>query len=259
MKKINLIIFLLTSSFACIAIADQIPIEDFSTQATPTQTTTLPLPQATQQQLSLDQRVAKLEQQMQNTNRMNMPARIDQLQQEVQKLQGEVDTEQHDIQILTEQLHNFYQDLDQRINNNQPQKTNTAATTKPTTAKSPEDIEYQAAFNLLHSKNYDQAELGMQKYLNDYPHGKYAVNAHYWLGEIYYLQSQLVKSINEFQVVISQYPDSAKVPDSMLKLAMIYSQDGDYKKAHQEFQEIKKKYPNSNAAQLMNQQLKKPG
>lgn len=256
MKKINLIIFLLTSNFVSLAIADQIPIEDFSVPADQQQQTA-PAPETTQQ-LSLEQQVARLEQQMQNTTRMNLPAKVDQLQKEVQKLQGELDTEQHDIQILTEQLHNFYQDLNQRINNHQPKNIPTA-TTKPTTVTSPEDVEYQAAFKLLRSKNYDQAALGMQKYLNDYPHGKYAVNAHYWLGEIYYLQSQLTKSINEFQIVISQYPDSAKVPDSMLKLAMIYSQEGDYKKSHQEFQEIKNKYPNSNAAHLMEQQLKKQG
>lgn len=252
MKKINLIIFLLTSSFVSLAIADQIPIEDFSMPAD--QQTAA----STSQQSPLDQRIARLEQQMQNTTRMNLPARIDQLQQEMQKLQGKLDTEQHNIQILTEQLHNSYQDLDQRINNNQPKNVSTAAA-KTTTTKSPEEIEYQTALNLLRSKNYAQAALGMQKYLDAYPHSKYAVNAHYWLGEIYYLQSQLTKSINEFQIVISQYPDSAKVPDSMLKLAMIYSTEGDYKKAHQEFQEIKNKYPNSNAAHLMDQQLKKPG
>src|SRR3990167_1943820 len=70
-----------------------------------------------QQSLSMDQRVAKLENQMNNLANMNVAAQIDQLQQQLQQLQGQLQVAQHDLKTLDEQQRNFYQDLDQRLNN----------------------------------------------------------------------------------------------------------------------------------------------
>ena len=236
MKKLKLIIFISTISIVSLAIADEIPIEDYSAPASAQAP-------AQQQSLSLDQQVVRVNQQMQNLTQMNLPAKIDALQQQVQQLQGALDNERHQIQLLQNAL----------LTKKQP-----VATTPPVSniAGNSELQEYQNAFKLLRDKNYTNAVTAMQGYLKDYPDGKYAVNAHYWLGEMYYLQSQLPKATNEFQTVIDHYPNSAKVPDAMLKLAMIYSAKGDYKDSHQMFQEIKTRYPNSAAARLMEQQHK---
>lgn len=245
MQKSKFILFLSIIGFTSFAFGDEIPIEDFS----------MPIQQQTQQQPSLKQRVDRPEQQIQNYTQMNSPAKIDDLQQQIQQLRGELETEEHNVQLLNETMHNFYQDLYQRINAiNQPSApsvTTTSSENKNNLIVNKQEQAYKAAFNLLSKKKYDDAAMKMQEYLTDYPNSKYAVNAHYWLGEIYYLQSQLKKSINEFQIVINQYPKSAKVPDAMLKLGIIYSAEGDYYKSHQEFQRIKVKFPNSPAAHLM--------
>jgi tol-pal system protein YbgF len=237
--------------FTSLALGDEIPIEDFSTQSQ----------QPTQQQSSLEQRVNRSEQQMQNYAQMNLPARIDDLQQQIQQLRSELETEEHNLQLLNETMHNFYQDLYQRINAINEPPTPTEATTSSENKNNStinkqkivnkQEQDYKTAFNLLSKKKYGDAVIKMQKYLTGYPNGKYAVNAHFWLGEIYYLQSKLKKSINEFQIVIDQYPKSSKVPDAMLKLGIIYSAEGDYSKSHREFQLIKQKFPNSPAAHLM--------
>src|SRR3990167_6008537 len=70
-----------------------------------------------QQSLSMDQRVAKLENQINNLANMNVSSQIDQLQQQLQQLQGQLQVAQHDLKTLDEQQRNFYQDLDQRLNN----------------------------------------------------------------------------------------------------------------------------------------------
>jgi tol-pal system protein YbgF len=208
MNKLKFIIFLLTIGIFSLAIADEIPIEDFSTTAT-----TKP------QSLSIDQQLARINKQ------------IAALQQQMQQLRADLDAERHTIDILQH-------------------------ATLSHTAGNPELQAYQSAFNLLRSKKYPAAITKMQGYLKDYPDGKYAVNAHYWLGEIYYLQKKLPQAITEFQTVLDHYPNSEKVPDAMLKLAMIYSAKGEYEKSHQLFQKIKNKYPNSAAARLMEQQQK---
>src|SRR3989338_8756052 len=68
------------------------------------------------QSLSLDQRVTKLQNQMDNLANMNLPGKIADLQQQLQQLQGQMQVEQHDLKTLDEQQRNFYQDLDQRLN-----------------------------------------------------------------------------------------------------------------------------------------------
>ncbi len=245
MQRSKLILALPIIGFISLAFGDEIPIEDFS----------MPIQHQTQQQPSLEQRVNRSEQQIQNYTQMNLPAKIDDLQQQIQQLRGELETEEHNVQLLNETMHNFYQDLYQRINAiNQPSTppvTTTSSENKINSNINKQEQAYKTAFNLLSKKKYDDAVMKMQEYLTDYPNGKYAVNAHYWLGEIYHLQSQLKKSINEFQIVINRYPKSAKVPDAMLKLGIIYSSEGDYHKSHREFQQIKAKFPNSPAAHLM--------
>ncbi len=229
MKKLNLAVFLLSINISSLAIADEIPVEDFSTSASAANY---------QQSAPLEQQVARLNQQMQNLTQMNLPAKIDALQQQVQQLRGALDTAQHTIEILQ---------------NGQPQKQSGNLVS---VAGNSELQEYQSAFNLLRDKNYPDAVTKMQDYLTDYPNGKYAANAHYWLGEVYYLEAKLPEAAKEFKTITDNYPDSEKEPDSLLKLAMIYDTQGRHQAAHQLFQKIRTKYPDSAAARLMGHKQK---
>ncbi len=249
MNKLKLAFLILLLGVVSAALADEVPIEDMST-------TLQQAPRASNS--SLDQKIAQLEQQMQNITQMNMPAKIDALQQQVQQLQGKVDTDNHQIEQLKQQLGGANKAATAKAATGSvaalgAAEAATAAVDNDATAKSfdPELKSYQDAFNSLRNKNYPAAITKMKAYLNHYPKGKYDVNAHYWLGEIYYLQAEMQQATSEFQTVVNNYPDSAKVPDALLKLAMIYSSQGDYKRSHQMFQKIKTKYPDSAAARLM--------
>lgn len=116
---------------------------------------------------------------------------------------------------------------------------------------------YQSAFDLLQSKKYDDSARRLKAYLNAYPDGIYAVNSHYWLGQIYFLQQKYSPSTSEFNTIISKYPESSKVPDAMLQIAFIHEKQGKHDQAQNEFRQVKKKFPKSAAAKLADQQLKK--
>ena len=47
-----------------------------------------------------------------------------------------------------------------------------------------------------------------------------ADNAHYWTGEAYIAQRQHQSALQEFDVIIRDYPDSNKRPDAYLKKAI---------------------------------------
>lgn len=229
-----------------------------------------PIVAQAQSDLTLDQRVAKLEQQINNLNQQNLSKRLDDLQQQLQKISGDLEVQSHAVQQLDEQLKNFYQDLNQRVQKQDvPVKPvvkgdvvktgskitakSAAASTTDTSLK--EQQLYQDAFNLLQNKKNQDATTKFRAYISAYPDGNYIANAHYWLGEIYFAGQQFKLATSEFETVINKYSSSTKVPDAMFKLALIYEQAGKHDLSKKELSALQKRFPHSTAAQLAKQQM----
>lgn len=215
----------------------------------------------------MEQRVLRLEKQIENMAEMNYPSKLEKMQQEVQQLHGQIEVQNHELTQLKEQLKNFYQDLDQRVsktksNESAGEKNSKIAAngakigTEDTLSKDAETNKtkelqtYEAAFNLLNKKDYEKATQGFQQFLKDYPESNYAVNAHYWLGEIYYLKGKPEQANKEFQNIITSYPDNPKVADATLKVALIAMDAGNYTKAKQNLTKVQKQFPSSTAAKI---------
>lgn len=69
--------------------------------------------------LSMDQRLARIEQQINNMQRTDSVGRLNSLQTEVQALRGQVEQLNHQLQQLQNQQRTQYADLDKRISNKQ--------------------------------------------------------------------------------------------------------------------------------------------
>lgn len=214
-------------------------------------------------QMTVDQRTARLEAQMNNFVKMNLPARLDDLQQQIQNLNGQLQVVQHDIQLLNQQQRAFYKDLDQRIKQAQNLSGNgssdsSSAPAMPQTSgniNQKDAAAYQKAFASLKDKNFDQARTDFMSYLNDFPNGQYAANSHYWLGELYMLKNNLQDAGDEFNTVVTRFSSSPKARDARLKLAMVHAKTGQPDLAKKEFKLLKQKYPGTTVAQLASLQL----
>lgn len=205
---------------------------------------------------AFEQRLNKVEQQIANVNSQNAPGRIEQLQDELQQLRGQLEKQTHDIAVLARQQKQFYQDLSQRITQNL-QTAKSASQAMPALATgqsesvSPNESQaYRVAFESLKSKQYDQAIDAFQKYLVRYPAGHYVVNSNYWLGEIYYLQGKSMDAKKAFTSVVKNYPNSQKMPDAMLKLAIIEIEAGNKAQGQQLLEQVQQRYPGTTAARL---------
>lgn len=242
--------------------------------------------------LPLSARVTRLEQQMQNIVRANVPSQVSSLQQQIQQLSGELQVQQHDIKLLNQQMRNFYQDLSNQIkqlknmsssddSNSGPPAHNSSsqlpnaqevAPTGPakkkvtTGAKTPVNEfqvaasdRYKAALNALMKNKLDVAEKGFNNYINDYPDGHFILNAHYWLGEIYVQKRSLSSALKQFTIVIKKFPNSSKVADAKVKIGIIHAALGDTAKARVEFRKVQQQYPGTTAAQLAAIQLQQLG
>lgn len=253
------------------------------------------LPIESTQSLSTDQRLARLEQQLNNSLHSDVTAKVGDMQSELQALRGQLETLSHQVQELQDQQKKMYSDLDKRVNQKtsnaisadsdsdtagnipadtikpkaKPSKVKTPVVTHAVTAdKAPssstadqpnvaeEQQIYQSAYNFIKAKKYNEAASTLQNMLQKYPSGQFAANAHYWLGELYGLMGKNDLSLTEFETVVKNYPDSPKVADAQLKLGLIYAGLFKWPDAKSAFKKVINTYPGTSSARLASEQMK---
>lgn len=133
----------------------------------------------------------------------------------------------------------------------------TPAGTPQSTDPLKEQQAYQAAFNLLKAGRYDQAAKSFRKFLAEYPSGKFADNAQYWLGESYYVTRNFDSALREFNTLVSSHPDSQKITHALLKIGYIHDELGQKEKAREILTSLTNDYPQSTAAGLATKRLER--
>ena len=194
-------------------------------------------------------------------------SQIQRLQQQVMELNGKVEEQAHELSTLKEQSLQRYVDLDKRISAGgvagAPDTAVAAPGSKqilpaavPTTGTAPvaaqagEAEAYRAAYALVQSQRFDQAVTAFQQFQQDYPAGKYAPNAYYWLGELYLViqPPDLESSRQAFTLLLSQYPDNSKAPDALYKLGKVQFMKGNREKAREYLDQVISRYGSTNSS-----------
>jgi tol-pal system protein YbgF len=246
------------------------------------------------QKQSLGDRVAALEQksasQGQGANQANAELlnRLTQLQSEMKALREQIEALQNENAQLKQRSRDQYIDLDTRLNkleggsgaaasspsavtppragavpvSTPPRPTTTASTTIPATSPSAaanpatEQSAYVIAFDALKRKDYVESARLFKSFTETYPQGQLTPNAWYWLGESYYVTQNYEIAMQSFEALLSQFPDSSKVPDGMLKLGYCQAQLGLKDRARSTFNEVLRLYPATDAARFAQSQLR---
>jgi tol-pal system protein YbgF len=114
---------------------------------------------------------------------------------------------------------------------------------------------YQAAFDMISSRRYEEAGAAFQTFLAQFPTSPLADNAQYWLAETYYVRGQFDTALPEFRKVLEEYPQSAKMADALLKVGYCQVELGDSSAARTSLQEVMRQFPDTTAARLASQRL----
>lgn len=136
-----------------------------------------------------------------------------------------------------------------------------AAESKPASAASAptgqgnEKERYQAAYDTLRNGHNAQAVKMFESLLADYPAGEFADNSQYWLAEAYKINREYDKASAAFGKVVSQYPNSSKVPDALLKLGYIELDLQHVAKGRDYLTRVITSYPGTTAAHLASKRL----
>lgn len=118
-------------------------------------------------------------------------------------------------------------------------------------ARSPqkgEEAAYTAALNAARSGRAAEGIRLFQDFLRQYPNGKYAANADFWIGECMYSQGNLKGALEQYQEVNNTFPTHHKNADALYKAAVTLGKMGDKAGAQEKFRQLVNSFPNSDAA-----------
>ncbi|OAT47873.1 exported TPR repeat-containing prenylyltransferase domain protein [Proteus hauseri ATCC 700826] len=188
-------------------------------------------------------------------------------QRDIDMLRGQIQENQYQLNQVVERQRNIYQQLDSlgggasgaTAPTETTQPDNSASST-PATATSgstgDEKADYNAAIDIvLNSKDYDKAIVELNNFINNYPKSSYQSNAHFWLGQMYYLKGNKDQAASTFAIVVKNYPKSQKASEAFYKIGLIMQEKGQKDNAKAIYQQVVKQYPNSAGAKLAQKQL----
>jgi tol-pal system protein YbgF len=220
--------------------------------------------------LSTEERLQRLERMLNSQGLVDMLLRLDSLQNELQALRGELELHTHQLEEIKQRQRDLYVDIDRRLlqleRNGQvsggpvltPQSTTTpstptsAGTSAPVpvtaTSSADEQKQYQKAFDLLRELRYEQAVKAFRDFLAQFPNGRYAHIAQYWIGEANYAQRNFQQAIGDYQKLISDHPNSPKLAEAMLKIGYSQYELKKYKDAEKSLNTLIKSYPGTTEA-----------
>lgn len=104
---------------------------------------------------------------------------------------------------------------------------------------------YETAYGYMLQRDYGAAEVSFDDFLKRYPSDSLAGNAQYWLGESYFVRGQYKAAAGAFLKGYQTYAQSAKAPDSLLKLAMSLDRLGQKDAACSSYSELTAKFPSA--------------
>lgn len=211
--------------------------------------------------MTISQRLERLETALENKNLVELFLAIENLQKEVETLRGEMELMRFDMNNIQKEQKDRYFDLDQRIQQMEvalssigtPEQGSGDGEAAPSGVQ--EQAAYDAAFNKLRKQDYDGAIAAFEEFNKQFPQSGFAPNAHYWLGEAYYVKREFNKAISAFQMVAKRFPESSKVADSLLKVGFSFFELKQWEQAHKVLKEVISKHSSSTAASLAQRRI----
>ncbi len=212
----------------------------------------------------IDRRLAALERVIANGSLVDLTIQVDELQRQTAVLQGRTESLEYDSENTAGRQRDLYVDVDDRLQNLERSLQHAAVNVMDGGSLAPGQLpvpggsdrdNYQAAFELLKEQRYEPAAMAFQQFLISFPDSQLADNALYWLAESYYVTGQFENALKQFQVVISRFPRSRKVPDALLKIGYSNYELQRWDSARDALTRVQDDYEDTTAARLAEQRL----
>lgn len=253
-------------------------------------------------------RLERLERLMQNEGLVDLLRQVQDLQQEVNRLRGEVDVQANTIAQMRERERALHADMDRRLQSLESggataaaetpapdgagdgaagaeppleslagvapdqdtpagtradsaltvetMETPVAGASADAAAGATDQSDYDRAFWLLKQARYDEAIAAFRTYRANWPQGRNADNAQYWLGEGYHAMRNYGQALVEYERLVKEFPDSQKITHALLKGGYCLQELGRTDEARARLQDLVTRYPGTTAARLAEERLR---
>ncbi len=206
-------------------------------------------------------RLQRIERVLNNQSLLDLSQRIDRVQADQRTLRGEVELLQNQSEGGKNQTRSLYGDLEKRI----AALETLGGVGAPAAGLPPaggaaiagEQASYDAAFNALKGADYPKAIQNFKGFLATFPTSPLASNAQYWLGEAYYVTREYDDAIVAFRKVTTDWPDSRKAPDALVKVGFTQAALGRVADARATLEDVTRRFPGTEAATLAADRLKR--
>ncbi len=232
-------------------------------------------------EMTLAERVAHLELRAQSQNKLqaDLSYQFNEIQRQIRELTGQI--EEHDFKLkqIQDRQRDLYRDIEHRLSNVSPSgsvklaplKDNKVKPLADATNAKDSDItssgnkgqntslarrEFERAFQLVRSKKYKASIIAFKAFLKNHPATSYSANARYWMGQVYLVQNLLDNAAEQFTLLTSEFPNSTKTANAMLKLGDIYVKQKKWTSAKAYFNRVAENYTGAKQ-QLANNGLQK--
>jgi tol-pal system protein YbgF len=223
----------------------------------------------------LEARLIRIERVVENQSLVQLSSEVERLRSETTALRGEIETLRFESENSDSRQRELYVDVDRRLQSleSAPRAFEpppsappfgapaagvagaTGTSVAPPRPTGSDQQNYQAAFDLISARRYEEAGAKFETFLAQFPTSPLADNAQYWLAETYYVRGQYTEALPAFRRVLEQYPQSAKLPDALLKVGYCQIELGDRNAARTSLQEVMRQFPDTTAARLASNRL----
>jgi len=235
---------------------------------------------AAENEATVESRLNRLERLVNSKGLIDVMVRVESLQSELQRLLGEIELQKHSLDEIKKRQRDLYLDIDRRLlqiergsgsvsssftqpaqasksvsekqevieTEYEPAPSNTVSKPRVIQKKEGEQVAYQKAFDLLRALRYEKATQAFRQFLSDYPDGRYAHIAQYWLAETSYHTRKYDIAVEDYQTLINQYPKSPKRADALLKIGYSQFELKAFSKAKVVLKKLIQSYPGTTEA-----------
>ena len=178
--------------------------------------------------------------------------RVDQVSGQIQALNDTMDELKVRLTKLSKQLDDM-QAAQQNLNSQQSQAA------APGTQAPPPDVLYNNALRDYNGGNTDLALQEFNDYIKFYSNTDLAGNAYFYLAEIQYKQGKFQQAVQNYDLVLQNFPGGNKAAAAQLKKGMALVQLGQKDDGIRELRHVVQRYPRTNEALQAREALRKLG
>ncbi len=120
-----------------------------------------------------------------------------------------------------------------------------------------EDESYIICYKFYIRNMFKKSEECFNNFISNFPKSKLVSNAYFWIGETYFARKEYPKAIDYYDIILTKFRTSKKIPSALLKEGLAFYQLNDNEGAKIFLEKVINDYPDTNQAAYAKKYIEK--